>query len=519
VLERGAVEGELFHRGTVQALAPEGTEVTPRLAALVKRDLVHPDQPQLPREDAYRFRHLLIRDAAYDALPKATRADLHRRFGAWLEQHGAELVELDEILGYHLEQAARYLDELGQPDADLALRAGERLRAAGHRAHARGDLRAAVGLFERALTLSRPDRPDTHLVLDLISATEEPLKQVDIATAAAEQAAAAGDELGELVLRVVAAGARFEAREGSAEEMEQLALSALPQLEEAGDHRSLVSVWQELVTLAITRLQFEEMAHAAEQAIHHARQAGVYHGFAFGLTAALFWGPRPAAEVLRTLDDLKTQGPANMGWRAVLLAMLDRGDEARSLADLAHERMREYGRGEEARLTFALLAEIAGENEQAAAEMDRFCRYLEETGRNGELSTFAPWLGRYLCALGRYDEAESLAEKGRELGDPNDNVTQVLWRNAQALVDAHAGRHAEAERVAREAVALDLAGDSTWELGNSYDILAEVLEAAGRREEALAAWQDAIDCYDRKQVIPVARRLRERLTEVQRTEA
>ncbi len=71
----------------------------------------------------------------------------------------------------------------------------------------------------------------------------------------------------------------------------------------------------------------------------------------------------------------------------------------------------------------------------------------------------------------------------------------------------------------REAVALDLAGDSTWELGNSYDILAEVLEAAGRREEALAAWQDAIDCYDRKQVIPVARRLRERLTEVQRTEA
>ncbi len=199
--------------------------------------------------------------------------------------------------------------------------------------------------------------------------------------------------------------------------------------------------------------------------------------------------------------------------------MLDRGDEARSLADLAHERMKEYGRGEDSRLTFALLAEIAGENEQAAAEMERVCRYLEETGRNGELSTFAPWLGRYLCALGRYDEAESLAEKGRELGDPKDNATQVLWRQAQAFVDAHAGRHAEAERVAREAVALDLAGDSTWELGNSYDILGEVLEAAGRREEALAAWQDAIDCYDRKQVIPVARRLRERLTEVQRTEA
>src|SRR5438477_12785652 len=60
VLERGAVEGELFHRGAVQALAPEETEVTPRLAALVRHDLVRPDRPILPREDAYRFRHLLI---------------------------------------------------------------------------------------------------------------------------------------------------------------------------------------------------------------------------------------------------------------------------------------------------------------------------------------------------------------------------------------------------------------------------------------------------------------------------
>src|SRR4029077_19431410 len=84
VLERGAVEGELFHRGAVQALAPEETEVLPRLGTLVRRDLVRPDRPQLPHEDAYRFRHLLIRDAAYEALPKAVRAELHGRFAAWL---------------------------------------------------------------------------------------------------------------------------------------------------------------------------------------------------------------------------------------------------------------------------------------------------------------------------------------------------------------------------------------------------------------------------------------------------
>src|SRR5256712_11598698 len=80
VLERGAVEGEVFHRGAVQALSPEETQVTPRLAALVRRELIRPDRPLLAGEDGFRFRHLLIRDAAYEALPKGTRARLHERF-------------------------------------------------------------------------------------------------------------------------------------------------------------------------------------------------------------------------------------------------------------------------------------------------------------------------------------------------------------------------------------------------------------------------------------------------------
>ncbi len=76
VLERGSIEGEVFHRGAVQALAPEETQVTTRLAALVRHQLVRPDRAQLVGDDGYRFRHLLIRDAAYDALPKAVRAEL-----------------------------------------------------------------------------------------------------------------------------------------------------------------------------------------------------------------------------------------------------------------------------------------------------------------------------------------------------------------------------------------------------------------------------------------------------------
>src|SRR5204862_7562035 len=60
VLERGAVAGEIFHRGAVQALS-DGRQVTPRLASLVRKNLIRPDRAQLPGDDAFRFRHLLIR--------------------------------------------------------------------------------------------------------------------------------------------------------------------------------------------------------------------------------------------------------------------------------------------------------------------------------------------------------------------------------------------------------------------------------------------------------------------------
>ena len=153
VLQCGAVEGRTFHHGAVQALVPEETELTARLTALVRKELIRPDAAQSPGEDAFRFRHLLSRDAAYEALPKATRAELHARFADWLDEHQAGLVELDEMLGYHLEQAARFNDELGRPGGALAERAAARLGAAGLRALDRGDMVGAINLLGRATAL------------------------------------------------------------------------------------------------------------------------------------------------------------------------------------------------------------------------------------------------------------------------------------------------------------------------------------------------------------------------------
>ena len=183
VIERGAVEGQVFHRGAVTALAPEASrvDVPQRLVALVRKELVRPDRALIATEDAFRFRHLLIRDTAYEALPKSTRAELHERFADWLDANAA-LVEQHEIVGYHLEQAAGYRRELDPHDpsaATLARRAAERLGRAGRTALERGDLAATGNLLRRALTLAPDDKSRRQLIPDLADALIEGDEHVD----------------------------------------------------------------------------------------------------------------------------------------------------------------------------------------------------------------------------------------------------------------------------------------------------------------------------------------------------
>ena len=155
-LERGAVEGQVFHRSAVQALAPEDPQVPSRLLGLVRKELVRPERTQLPDDDAFRFRHILIRDAAYDALPKATRAELHELFARWLDERGGELVELDEIVGHHLEQACSLSGGARRRRRACARAGGTCERAARHgrqAALARDDPHAAASLLTRAAAL------------------------------------------------------------------------------------------------------------------------------------------------------------------------------------------------------------------------------------------------------------------------------------------------------------------------------------------------------------------------------
>jgi tetratricopeptide (TPR) repeat protein len=194
--------------------------------------------------------------------------------------------------------------------------------------------------------------------------------------------------------------------------------------------------------------------------------------------------------------------------------MLGRFEEAWGIGQEASERLLELTGEERGQRYLAEIASLAGDHAAAARYLRRWCAFLEAGGHRSLLSTFAPKLGRELCALGRYDEAERLARIGHELGDEHDVMTQMLWRQVQALVHSSRGEHRQAEALARDAVALAELSDSlTWQCDALCD-LAEVLAAAGRTDEAAEALEQALDRYERKKNLAMVAQLRPRLEEL-----
>ena len=514
VLERGSVEGRTFHRSAVEAVMDDASQLAQHLVSLVRKQLVRPAATRRADDEAYRFRHLLIRDAAYEGLPKSLRSELHERMAEW-EESRSDLGERDEIVGFHLERAVRYKLELGETDPDLARRAGERIAIAGRRALWRGDDSAAAALLGRAVDLLRPTGVDVSLELDLASVQPTPQQAAAVADAAAERAAAASDEAGAAAARVATAFHRLLAGESSPDELEALGRAAIPLLESDGNHACLVHVWSALgFGVANIRGQVGEWTRAAEQALLHSRLAGQRPTHVFYFDMTLVMGPTPADEAIVKLDALLPEivHPHTVLLRCHLLAMLGRFDEAWPSAREAAERLAELGPAlNDGDYTLAEIAALEGDYETEARLLGQFCDFLAAHEQRAMLSTFAPMLGRSLCALGRYDEAEPRAQLGRELGEEHDVATQALWRQTQARVEASRGRFTEAEMLAREAVALTEGTDTINFQATAFEDLAEVLSAAGRADEAAAAREDAIERYERKRNVAAAERVRSRL--------
>ena len=529
VLERGSVEGRVFHRGAVQALAPEESQVMARLTSLVRKELVRPDKSELPGEDAFRFRHLLVRDAAYDALPKATRAELHERFAGWLVENGRDLVELDEILGYHLEQACRYQAELGAPvDDSVAGDARQRLTAAGRRAMVRHDFPAAVNLLQRAGALLPPDEIDSPLVADLVGAFFQAGRMEEAfgyATDVIARAAAAGDRAAELCARIEQATFRtYLAPEGATDQLAATIEEALPVFEASGDEFGLFTAYLGLTQVAHMHARMDTELQALEQALAHARRLAdlplTERLTGFG-SASRLHGSTPVPEVLAWLDEQEEHmghRPNLRMHRAQALAMLARFAEGRAMLTDLRAQLADQGSTVPLALATGFVCVevelLAGDPAAAAAFAEEGCRLLEEAGDRAWLSSVVGKLALALYELNRLDEADAAAGRSAELGASDDVLTQMLWRQARAKVLARRGDPVEAEQLAREAVALGEDVEMPDTLAHAYLDLGEVLILGAGTDEARAAFEQALTLYERKGNLAMAERTTTRLREL-----
>ncbi len=533
VIERAAVVGREFWREAVVDLSSPSARdaVGSHLMALVRKELIRPDVSELAGEDGFRFQHILIRDVAYEALPMSVRADLHERFARWLEENASDPgLDVEEITGYHLEQAFHYRQALGPHDervVELGVRAAHHLGRAGERALAAGDVKGAANLFERATaTLNAPDPRRLDLLGSLgmaRAATGELEVALEALGEAVERAEAVGDRRTRCRALIERARIGFLTGPIGPEEARAEAEQAIPELEALEDDLGLAKAWLLLVMVHNWRLEYSALDRAADRARFHAQRAGAAHDAADALAwlaPATVLGPRPVANGLEHMERMRSHADGPFAEAAALLSlgclrlMSGQTDLGRDLYGRSEAIYRDLG----LRLLVAAQATLTGWSELVAGDVETAERLLrtgyaelEELGERGLLSSTAAELGRVLCEKGSYDEADRLAATSEELSGPGDAFNASLIAAVRARVLAARGDLDAAFGAAQEAVARAIGGDCLELTADAYRALADARRAAGQSEEAEAALRDALGLYEEKGNVVAAERVRQAL--------
>ncbi len=515
VLERAAVVGREFWPGAVAALGESpGDAVGTTLLELVRLDFVEPAPPTVPGEDGFRFRHALIRDAAYGSTPLRRRAAHHERFALWLASVG-DANEYDEIRAYHLEQAVLLSRELGAQsdrDAALAANANALLARTGIRAYARGDVPAARNLLTRGLALGPSARADDlelrRILARALWETGETEAALDLVEEVAAAAAATGNRAEEWYARLDAAGMRGAGGPDGLLSFLETASQAVEVFSELDDERGLAQAWRRISRAEIVRCSYAAAETAAVRALRYALGCGERVDAAWaadGLGTALLWGPTPVADAMRRCNELIAEAGENEVLRANLLAALAglralEGDvaDARRLRVAAEDIYRDLGQ----RMSIAGLTQVAAQIERLAenpagaeAEIRSGLEILRGTGSEALQQA---WLAAALVAQGRYEEAREPAETARSIASPEDVLDQVVWRGALARVEAAAGNLEDALALARSAVEAASLTDGLTMQADALVDLAAVAESAGDPEEAERSRAEAAALYKRK---------------------
>lgn len=536
VMERGAVEGKTFHSGAVASLTSDAfrSNVPSRLLALARKELIRPDLAEFAGEDAFRFRHLLIRDAAYQAMPKEQRADLHERYAAWLEHAAGErLAEYEEILAHHLEQAFRYRLELGPVDErarELAHRAAGRLTSSADRAQRRGDFAAARHLLERTVELLEGSERARALVE--LALTVAQLHDFQTSVALADEAIAEAEAVGD---RVAFFRARLIRVEGSGQIdptftlgwMRQGIDEALQELQALGDEKGIVwgmvaaarNVFYEGRCERAIELTEQLLARAPELSARESREAAIT------LLISGYFGSANPDELERIRERaksiLKVEGvlsEAMLSMNAMAQSSF-RGREAETLAQAEHlERLWGEIANPDVEITSSQQLGECMRRVGRFEDAERFFRAgvdgLDRLGETGFNSTMTALLAQALCDLGRWDEAEGLVERSREMAALDDFASQAEWRIAMARILTFRGQADEALVVVDEAIEIVEPTDYLEMLAEGHEVRGRVLAALVRSDEARAEFEEALRDFERKGSVPAAARVRRQLDDL-----
>ena len=525
VVEPAAVIGLEFGSEAVRELVPDTVRdgVTTYLATMERKQLVRPSDPGERELDDYRFHHILIRDAAYQRALKRTRAELHERFGDWLEQwdaHRDRAGEHDEIVGYHLEQAYLYGGQLGPIDAHIAAlgaRAADKLTAAGQRAFIRGDLPAAVNLLGRAVAaLPVGDGRRLELLPDLAEATSE-IGEFDRAIellAEAEQPGAAETNppavaRARLIRLVIDFYAGSE--EGWIERVTRETARAIPIFEEVADEVGLATAWRLRYAAGGLALTFDEAAAAADQVVRHAEAAGdtrqARRG-AVGWALSAVHGSTPVRaaisrceELVRLVEGDRRSEAAIQLCLAQLAAMDEQVELGRELYHSAQRLLMELGPSVLASATSTEVATVemlAGDLDAAESQLRSDNEALEEIGEKYLRSSVVALLARVMVLKHADHDAEHFALEAGALAAPDDVEAQVMWRSVLARRRARQGELEEARRLVDEAVNLTSATTAVLLAAQALTDRAAVLLSAGFQTEAVADLSVALEMYEAK---------------------
>jgi tetratricopeptide (TPR) repeat protein len=430
--------------------------------------------------------------------------------------------EADELVGFHLEQAAR----LSNAPA-LAAEAADRLGAAGLRALKRVDGDAGVDLLTRAtgLLADSPSRLELDWALATsIKFTGDVRRAEPMLDGVAAKAAHAGNERIELRARIEQVWVRLARGELSVDSALALLERARVVCEAAGDDLGLGRAWHLTAAVeGVYRLHYDDVGRAAARGAEHYARTGLDGAALVLLAASASRGSTPADEAIVRCEALLQEAPTPV-WESFILpflaaaeAMVGRFTAARAHLEEARVRRQEFSDTATIVTSWsALAAEIelrAGEPGRAEAILLHSCELLRAAGDTEWLATNSAMLADTHYRLGRFDEAKAGSAAALSIAPPEHLTSRSVARRVHASCLAQLGQPESADLAAD---ALRLLGDADVldERGETLVACAETLFLSGAPAEAGERWAEALAVFEQKGNEVSAERVRTQLATI-----